>query len=202
MTPTVLLVRHGTTEMNDPTNERIRGYSDIPLSYEGKQIIKKTAEFLKDYPVKKVLASPLQRSIMTADLIADAHAKVYPNHGLLPWNLGDYSEQPVKEVASKMNYLQHYPDIKAPRGESYRDFYSRWSDALDKMLLYAVEYPEEIVVGVVHSRNLLALPSILGDKNIGDVPVKGGAPPGAVIAITNDGEGWNLKVIYEEKIDA
>lgn len=202
MTPTVFLVRHGITDMNDPGHEKIRGYSDIPLSYEGKKGIECTRDFLKDYSIRRILSSPLQRAMMTAEIISEGHAKVYPCQGLLPWNLGDYSAQPVKEVASKMDYLQHYPDIKAPRGESYRAFYDRWSDELDKMLRYAIEYPEEIVVGVVHSRNLLALPSLLGDKNIGDVPVKGGPAPGAVVSITHNGDGWDMKTIHEEKINA
>lgn len=201
MPPTVFLIRHGKTELNDPANEKIRGYSDIPLSHEGREEVKNTARFLADgkYPIRRVVASPLQRAMLTAELVADSRAKVIPNQGLYPWNLGELMGQPVKEVAPKMNYLQEYPDLKAPRGESYRSFYARWADALDLMLKFATENPEEILVGVVHSRNLLALPSILGDRDIGNVPVKGGPAPASVTAITNDGEGWKMKVIWEEK---
>lgn len=186
--------------MNDPGNEKIRGYSDIPLSYEGKKGIEATAQFLKDgkFPIVHILSSPLQRAMMTSQLVAGDRARVIPHQGLLPWNLGRYTEQPVKEVADKMNHLQSMPDLKAPEGESYRSFYERWGDTLDRMLEFVTKESDEILVGVVHSRNLLALPSILGNKEIGDVPVKGGPDPGAVVEISKKPGGeWEIKTIWE-----
>lgn len=202
MNPTIFLVRHGETDLNDPKNEAIRGYSDIPLGINGVVGVKDTARFLADgdYPIQRVLSSPLQRAMMTAQMIADPFkAKVVPNHGLLPWNLGKLTGVAVKIAAAQMNYYQDYPDIKVTEGESYRDFYDRWTKALDDMLLYAETHLEEILVGVVHSRNLLALPSILGDRNIGDVPVKGGPDPESVTKIEKEDDTWTMKVIFEEK---
>ena len=197
MTPTVLLVRHAETALNDPENERIRGYSDVPIDHEGIAKTEEIGKFLKDFPVIHILASPLQRAMMTASIIAKhTSATVAPNRGLLPWNLGDYTEQPIKEVASKMDYLQEYPDIKAPNGESYRQFYDRWTEALENMLSYAEKHQQEALVGVVHSRNLLALPSILGSKKIGDVPVKGGPAPASVTKVHKNGS-WKFEVIYQ-----
>lgn len=200
MTPTLFLIRHGKTPMNDPANEKIRGYSDVPLSHEGKQGIEATAKFLKDkgFPITHVMASPLQRAMMTAAIVADPRARVYPHSGLLPWNLGDYSEKRVKDVAPLMDHLQSIPDLKAPNGESYRTFYERWGDALDRMFDFVTKESDEVLVGVVHSRNLLALPSLLGDREIGDVPVKGGPHPGSVTQLTKGNEGtWEMKVIWE-----
>jgi broad specificity phosphatase PhoE len=201
MNPTILLVRHGETPLNDPKNEAIRGYSDIPLSVEGKRGVEEAAEFLRamDYPIQRVLSSPLQRAMMTAMVVADPrHAKVIPENSLLPWNLGDLSGKPIKDVAPLMDWLQDHPDIKAPRGESYCDFYYRWAAGLDRMLYYATVHEDEILVGVVHSRNLLALPSVLGDRNIGDVPVKGGPPPESITKLENiDGE-WTMSLLWEE----
>lgn len=199
--PTVLLIRHGKTELNDPSNERIRGYSDVPISFEGKQGILRTAKFIKKgkFPIVRILSTPLQRGIMTSALIAEVtDAKVIPEHGLLPWNLGKLTGEAIATAATKMNYLQDFPEVKAPDGESYRDFYERWSEALEKMLVYAEAHPEETLVGVVHSRNLLALPSILGNTGIGDVPVKGGPGPESVTQLYKDGEEWKLKVIYDD----
>src|SRR5579863_9346231 len=113
MNPTILLVRHGETALNDPKNEAIRGYSDIPLSVEGSKGVKAAAQFLADeeLPIPRILASPLQRTMMTAQVIADpSHAKVIPTNGLLPWNLGDLTGQPIKEVAPIMDYYQEYYD--------------------------------------------------------------------------------------------
>lgn len=202
MNPTVLLVRHAETELNDPKNEKIRGYSDIPISYKGKDGLRNTASFLKEqaFPIAFVLSSPLQRAMMSANEVAQPFgAKVIPNNSLLPWSLGKLTGEPVAMAAKEMNYYQEYPDIKVPEGESYRDFYNRWAVGLDKMLLYAEQHPEEVLVGVVHSRNLLALPSILGSRDIGDVPVKGGPPPESVTQISQDENGnWHMKVIHQE----
>jgi broad specificity phosphatase PhoE len=200
MTPTVFLIRHGKTEMNDPGNEKIRGYSDVPLSHDGKAGVEATAKFLKDggFKITQVLSSPLARAMHTAQIVADEHARVYPHAGLLPWNLGEYTEKAVKDVAPKMDHLQAMPDIKAPKGESYRDFYNRWGDSLDRMFDYAKNHPDSILAGVVHSRNLLALPSLIDGKEIGDVPVKGGPHPGSVTQLTRGADGtWEMQVIWE-----
>lgn len=200
MNPTVFLIRHGKTELNDPANEKIRGYSDIPLSSEGKIEVEHTRKFLEDskFPIKRILASPLQRGMLTAEIVANSHARVFPNQGLLPWNLGELTAKPISEAATRMDYLQEYPDLKAPKGESYRAFYDRWTLALHKMLAFAETEPDQILVGVVHSRNLLALPSILEDRPIGDVPVKGGPTPASVTQISKDADEWKIKVIWEE----
>src|SRR5579863_9442045 len=117
MNPTILLVRHGETTLNDPKNEAIRGYSDVPISVEGTKGIKDASQFLADSKLKivRVLSSPLQRTMMTAQIVAaPSHAKVVPSNGLLPWNLGKLTGQPIKEVAKIMDYYQEYPDMKVP----------------------------------------------------------------------------------------
>jgi broad specificity phosphatase PhoE len=184
--------------MNDPKNERIRGYSDVPLSYEGKLAAEATGEFLAKTKMNicHVISSPLQRAIMTSNLVTQGDALVKPDKRLLPWNLGKLMGEPVKAVAPKMDFLQEYPDLTAPEGESYREFYDRWTRGLDAMMAYAIDHSDEVLVGVVHSRNLLAMPSILGDRNIGDVPVKGGPSPASVVQLTYVKGTWHKKLIW------
>lgn len=200
MTSQFFLVRHGATEMNDPANERIRGYSDIPVSSFGMEEVKQAAKFLEPFPVRRVLCSPLQRCVMTAHCIAELHnAKVVPTRGLLPWNVGDYQEQPVTEVGPKMDKLQEHPDIRAPHGESYREFFDRWMDAFYAMQRYAETNVGDILVGVIHSRNMLALQTILDGGEMGDVPVKGGPPNAAVVRVYLDGPDWKHEVLFAIK---
>ena len=201
--PQLLIVRHGPTTANDPSTEAIRGHSDIPLSNEGIEHIKQTAKFLKKsgFPIRRLLCSPLQRSMMTAQIVADElSAKIHPIFYLTPWSLGDLTGKSIKEVAPKMNEFQHHPDIKVPNGESYRDFYNRWTDGLERMLQFAEENLDQMLVGITHSRNVLALPSILGTRQIGDVPVKGGPAPGAVIRLHKIDDDWKYQVIFEQKL--
>jgi broad specificity phosphatase PhoE len=196
--PTILLVRHGRTPFNAAAEERVRGHSDIPISAEGKQGVLKTAKFLEqlDYPIKKILSSPLQRAIMTAHLLSPA-ARIIPNNGLTPWDLGKLTGEPIKEIATDINWYQHHPDVVVPNGESYQAWYDRWSRALDKMFIYARSNPMEVVLGVVHSRNLLALPSILGSTGVGSVPVKGGPGPESVTKLTYQDDSWVAETIWD-----
>jgi len=196
--PTILLVRHGRTELNEPADERIRGHADVPISFEGKEGSKKTAKFLRDvgYPITRIISSPLQRAVMTAKLLSQ-DAKVLPNNGLSPWDLGKLTGEPVKEISSQMDWYQHHPQVEVPGGESYQDFYDRWSLALEKMFAYAKANPLEVLVGVVHSRNLLALPSIIGSKGIGSVPVKGGPGPESVTKLTYQDDTWTTEVVWD-----
>lgn len=200
MNPTVLLIRHGETSLNDPKNEKLRGYSDIPLSVDGERNVKLASQWLADQklPITKILSSPLQRAIMTASIIAEPYqAKVTPCNGLLPWNLGKLTGQPIKTAAKQLDYYQEYPDLKIPEGESYRKFYERWADALDNMLEWTEKNLDMPLVGTVHSRNLLALPSILGDRNIGDVPVKGGPPPQSITKIEQVNGEWKMSLLWK-----
>lgn len=204
--PQIYLVRHATTELNDPDNEKVRGYTDVPIDTRGVMAVEITAKFLRkqqaseEAPNKRILTSPLQRAVMTSEIIASAiGSKIVPNRGLLPWDVGELSGEPIKTVAKDLNYYQEYPDIEVPKGESYRTFYDRWSDCLQRMLDFAERHPDEVVIGVVHSRNLLALPSILEGKSIGDVPVKGGPEPASVTRVYKPNGEWKMEVIHEAK---
>lgn len=197
---TVLLVRHAETALNDPNDEKLRGFSDVPIDREGVEKTKQVGKWLaaSGYPIRNVIYSPLQRAAMTASIISEAtSAKIRPNRELLPWDLGSYSEKSLKEVLPKMKKLQQFVDIKAPEGESYSEFFARWSDGLNKMLDYAEAHPDETLVGVVHSRNLLALDTILNNGEIGSVPAKGGPPPSSVTLLHKDGDNWKQEVVFK-----
>lgn len=206
MTPQVLLVRHAPTALNESSVEAIRGHSDIPISGEGAEHLKQTGHFLSErhYPIRRILTSPFQRAVMTAEIIAECvgGAKVVPSQDLSPWDLGEMTGKLIKDVAPKMNHYQALPDLKVPQGESYRDFFDRWTTGLLQMLEYAKHHVDEVLVGVVHSRNLLALPSILGNRGIGNVPVKGGPEPCSVtrIYLPEASDDWKFQLLFEQKL--
>jgi uncharacterized phosphatase len=64
----IALVRHGQTDYN--REERMQGTSDIPLNEAGIAQAHEAARLLADEPWDAVVASALQRSIATADIIA------------------------------------------------------------------------------------------------------------------------------------
>ena len=186
MIPTVYLIRHGKTDLNDPGDERIRAWSDIPINAEGREMAELAGKELKGAGIYKILSSDLQRTMLTSQIVAEqlGSAQVVPDRGLRPWDLGKFQGEPISKVAKQLDKYQEFPDMKVPDGESYRTFYSRWSECLERMIKWAKAHPDKPIAGVTHSRNLLSLPTILGRKHIGDVPVKGGPPPGCVTKIT------------------
>jgi broad specificity phosphatase PhoE len=66
----IVLVRHGQT--NATKNHRIHGQTDSPLSVEGIQEARKTADHFRGQHFDALYSSPLGRAMHTAEIIADA----------------------------------------------------------------------------------------------------------------------------------
>lgn len=68
----IYLMRHGETEWN--RSGRLQGQSDIPLNEFGIGLAEKTAEGLKGVPFDAVFSSPLQRALLTAQIVTGSRA--------------------------------------------------------------------------------------------------------------------------------
>src|SRR3954452_5952208 len=71
MTTRVLLIRHGATVLS--AEDRFAGATDVALSEEGRQQALALAERLADAEIAAIYASPMQRTVATAHLIAAPH---------------------------------------------------------------------------------------------------------------------------------
>jgi broad specificity phosphatase PhoE len=111
---------------------------------------------------------------------------------LRPWNLGIFGGQLLREIIPFLNLLNERPDLPAPNGESFHQFYARYSRRLADMLTLA-EQSSGYVVGVTHVRNLLAAKNILehGDRN--RVPVQGGPSTGTVTIVEKVQGSWTMR---------
>src|SRR5881394_2723358 len=89
------IVRHGDTALNDPGNEYLRGWSDIPLNEEGRQKAHEAAQYLTSTGITDVYASDLRRAVETAEVIGRA-TNIRPklDFELRPWDVGVLAEQP------------------------------------------------------------------------------------------------------------
>lgn len=194
--PRILLVRHSNTTYDD----KVDALLDPPLDEEGIERLKRTIKFIHegDFNFKRIVSSPLQRALLTASMINGDKARITTSNGALPWNLGDLMGKPSAVVRSRIEYLESYPDLKAPHGEAYRTFYNRWAAFLDKIMQYAETKPEEAIVVATHSRNIDALQSIIGGAPIGDV--KELTPEASVTLLAKNGvSDWSYKLIWEGK---
>ena len=166
MPRTLFLVRHGPTEYNsgETKDPKTRGWIDIPLNADGVLEASKTAAKLAYENIEKIHTSDLNRAQQTANILRLAHPKdmpVEPDHGLRPWNLGDLSGRPIKEIEQDLNFYFQNKNIPVPNGESYQDFYNRWSGRLLGLMHEMNSTPGADRAIVTHSRNFSALKSVL-----------------------------------------
>jgi len=83
----VLLVRHGATVLS--AEDRFAGATNVELSDEGRRQVEALARRLAGQPIAAFYASPLDRTMETARLVAGPHGKVVePEAGFLEINHG------------------------------------------------------------------------------------------------------------------
>lgn len=190
----LILIRHGHTPLNSHgKEERLRAWLDIPLDEQGLQEAEETALQVAGYPVTAIYSSDLKRARQTAEAIRrTTKASVTTTDELRPWNLGIFGGQLLREIIPFLNLLNERPDLPAPNGESFHQFYARYSRRLADMLTLA-EQSSGYVVGVTHVRNLLAAKNILehGDRN--RVPVQGGPSTGTVTIVEKVQGSWTMR---------
>jgi broad specificity phosphatase PhoE len=126
----VHVVRHGATRMNNQTDlsqDRIRGWSNVPLADDGREDARKAAEALRRYGIEIIVSSDLIRAAETANIISGIiGAPVILNHKLRPWNLGDFTGANTKDSLPKIAvFAQETPDQPIPGGESFNSFKER-----------------------------------------------------------------------------
>jgi len=191
----LILVRHGHTCLNVPgRDERLRGWLDIPLDDQGLQEAAETAERLEDYPVEAIYSSDLRRARQTAEVLRrrTGAPRVATSKDLRPWNLGVFCGQRVYDILPFLNLLNQHPDMVAPSGESFYQFYGRYSQRLNELMNLAQQSSKSIVA-VTHVRNVLATQTIIEHGDRDRVPVKGGPATGTLIVVEKVNGIWQMR---------
>jgi 2,3-bisphosphoglycerate-dependent phosphoglycerate mutase len=191
----LILVRHGHTCLNVPgRDERLRGWLDIPLDDQGLQEAAETAERLADYPVETIYSSDLRRARQSAEVLRrrTGAPRVATSTDLRPWNLGVFCGQRVYDILPFLNLLNQHPDMVAPSGESFYQFYGRYSQRLNELMNLA-QRSSGSVVAVTHVRNVLATQTIIEHGDRDRVPVKGGPATGTLIVVEKLDGVWQMR---------
>jgi broad specificity phosphatase PhoE len=106
MSTRVFLVRHGATVLT--AEDRFAGATDVPLSDEGREQVRRLAERLSDDGITAVYASPLGRTVETASILAQPHAlPVETRDGLREISHGRWERMTRREVE------EQFPDEAA-----------------------------------------------------------------------------------------
>lgn len=96
----IFLIRHGATTLS--AEDRFAGATDVPLSDEGRQQAGRLADRLAGIPVAAVYASPLGRTMETADILAAPHGMdVRQRDGLREISHGHWEQMTRQEVEQK-----------------------------------------------------------------------------------------------------
>jgi probable phosphoglycerate mutase len=151
----IILIRHGETAWN--AERRLQGHLDIPLNAEGERQARLLAEALAPESIDLVVASDLQRARQTAQAVATPRGMpVHAEPGLRERCYGGFEgllyseiEQrfPVEFAAWQARDVDGILPSGKNRGETFRDFYTRATDAI---LGLAAAHPGKTLALVAH----------------------------------------------------
>jgi probable phosphoglycerate mutase len=148
-------VRHGESLFN--AEGRVQGHLDVHLSELGRRQAEAVARALAERPIEVVYASPLQRALETAQIIARAAGtEVLTDRQLKEINVGvfqgrlraEINQLYPREIAC---WSSEDPDYVVPGGESRRQLKSRGLAAFQAI----IEAGHEQAVVVSHGRLLV-----------------------------------------------
>jgi probable phosphomutase (TIGR03848 family) len=146
----VLLVRHAVTKETGPMlSGRKPG---IDLSDEGRAQAAAVAERLGPLPIDAIYASPIERTMQTAQAVAAHHGltvEVLP--GVIEAEYGEWTGQPIQELAKTelWKQVQRAPSLaRFPAGESILEMQARAVAAVQEV---AARHVGQLVVIVSHA---------------------------------------------------
>lgn len=175
----MLLVRHGATGLNNPSNPTVRGWEDVELSGEGQASIRRLAGELRQYNPQYIVSSDFTRDASTAHILASrlGISNMETDYDARTWDVGAFSGQLESEANPAIHNLYNR-SWETPPGssESFDGFSKRWQQFLDrKMDLATIDGMRPIIV-VTHGRNLALTDSYLNFKTPKDgmMPYAGG----------------------------
>jgi 2,3-bisphosphoglycerate-dependent phosphoglycerate mutase len=156
MTVTLYLARHGETRLN--SEDKLRGWLDVPLNSEGIKEAEAMGVAMAATDVDRIYCSDLDRADHTAQIIAKHHSLTpIPRQWFRPLNYGEMNGKSLAEIQPELERLNQIwktdPEYEAPGGESFSEFQYRNLGGLHAILKNASD-GEQIMV-VAHLRNCL-----------------------------------------------
>lgn len=134
--PTLLLIRHGETDWN--RSGQIMGNQPIPLNQYGIDQVQALAEILKTRTIQKIYASPVARTLQTAELLSTAVKQpVHTHEGLTEINVGEWVGRFWSEFSEdiiKQNFYLDPEHARPPGGETLHDVQQRAVGFVEDML--------------------------------------------------------------------
>lgn len=167
----LILVRHGQSEWNK--KGLWTGWTDIPLSQEGKEEAEKAAEAIRNFPIDVSFTSELERAQQTQAIILEnlnLHIPTIHNRALNERNYGDFTGKNKWEIQKHVGEdeflkIRRSYDYPIPNGESLKDVYQRTVPYYEANILPKLKNGKNVLVSA-HGNSLRALVKYL--ENITD----------------------------------
>jgi probable phosphomutase (TIGR03848 family) len=159
----LLLIRHA---LNDWVGERLAGWTPgVHLNDEGRAQAAALAQRLAEVPLAAIYSSPLERTLETAQPLAEAHGlAVQMRENLGEARYGDWTGRDLKELNKEKLWpvIQVYPGgARFPGGESIRELQARLvaeidaiRDAHQGQTVAVVSHSDPIKLAVAHYAGL------------------------------------------------
>ena len=135
----LLFIRHAETDMAG----RFCGHSDPPVNARGEQQILRLVESMEPASIDAIYCSDLQRAVTTAEALAGVFAvPITRKRSLREINFGDWegiswTEIEQRDPAYARDWIEAFPNLPAPGGESFADFEARVLDEVNELRPFA-----------------------------------------------------------------
>ena len=126
---TIMLIRHAVNDF--VKTGKLAGWTpEVHLNDDGKAQATALGERLADAPIKQLYASPLERTMETAQAIQQHHPQleIQPNEGLGEVRYGDWEGAKIADLRRRKMWevVQEYPSRASfPNGETMRGVQTR-----------------------------------------------------------------------------
>ena len=146
-------MRHGETDWNKLG--KFQGQCDVPLNKRGLAQARQTARAVLRNPLCAIYASPLYRTMQTAEEISrPAQSNIIPLNGLKELDLGEMEGITGAEMRADWAQIysawrNHPEEVAMPQGESLKQLQERaWQAFLD---IEAAHQGDDTLVAVSHN---------------------------------------------------
>jgi len=148
---TVLLIRHGENEWTE--HHKLAGRTPgVHLNAYGRLQAEALGQRLAKTELSALVASPLERTMETAQAIAQHHQlKVITRPGIVEVDYGKWTGQAIKKLAKKKSWpaIQFYPSGAGfPGGETMYDMQARMVREINALV---AEHPGQTIAVVGHA---------------------------------------------------
>src|SRR5882724_505974 len=152
-------VRHGMTAEDQPGQEKVTGWREIPLDAEGRLNAARAARYLKSKCITSITSSDTLRAHQTAKIIGTSLGlPVVESDRLRSWNMGSLQGMDAQTAKGFLTFFEKSPTVRVPEGEPFQQFYNRFHGAYNTLLAFIRKFPNASPLVITHSQGLDIIP--------------------------------------------